>query len=225
MLVNVDEINAKKNLLKGRPHEVHRTISVFEALQAGCTAIGTVNAHDLPFVRMTDGCSVVDLLESVLAELKKPDLTAIPPVKLRSPTVGKVVENETRSKSSEDERDWIKADDWMEGVNVVSAQTPSGAKIAVAVPRAWNHKCVLLAHGYRNEIQTELINDLAITEQCLAEMLRDNWMVAMSSYRRNGRVVRDAMADMVELREHIVQNHGHLNLCLLEGRSMGGAVV
>lgn len=224
MLVNVDEINEKKNLLRGRPQEVHRTISVFDALQAGFAAIGSVNTNDLPFVRVTEGCSVVELLEGVLAELKKqPDL-AIPPVKLRSPTVGRVLASEVR-KGPDDARDWIKPDDWMDGVEVISAATPSGAKIAVAVPRAWNHKCVLLAHGYRNEIQSELINDLAITEQCLAEMLRDNWMVAMSSYRRNGRVVRDAMSDMVELREYIVQNHGHLNLCLLEGRSMGGAVV
>jgi hypothetical protein len=224
-VIDVDEINVKKTLLKGRPQEVHRTISVASALDAASASVNLVNANELPFVRVTEGCSVMELLEAVLVELKKqPDLAI--PVTLKNPTVGKVVANETKKVlGDEEERDWIKPDDWMDSVSVVSAETPSGAKIAIAVPKAWNHKAALLAHGYRNEIQTELISDLAITEHCLAEMLRDNWMVAMTSYRRNGRVVRDAMADMVELREYIVQSHGHLNLCLLEGRSMGGAVV
>lgn len=62
----------------------------------------------------------------------------------------------------------------------------------------------------------------------------------MSSYRRNGRIVRGAMEDMNELRfdspilyfsyfsifsQYIIDNYGYLSMCLLEGRSMGGAVV
>src|SRR5687767_14145247 len=33
------------------------------------------------------------------------------------------------------------------------------------------------------------------------------------------------MDDMVELRDYIHHNYGFLSLCLLEGRSMGGAIV
>jgi pimeloyl-ACP methyl ester carboxylesterase len=49
--------------------------------------------------------------------------------------------------------------------------------------------------------------------------------VAMTSYRRNGRVVRDGMEDVNQLRDYIEKNYGRPNLCLLEGRSMGGCIV
>lgn len=55
-------------------------------------------------------------------------------------------------------------------------------------------------------------------------MLKDGWLVAMTSYRRNGRVVRDAMEDVNQLRQYIVDNWGAPTLCLLEGRSMGGCI-
>ena len=46
----------------------------------------------------------------------------------------------------------------------------------------------------------------------------------MTSYRREGVVVGDAMEDVVNLRQHIESAYGHIELALLEGRSMGGGI-
>jgi len=106
---------------------------------------------------------------------------------------------------------------------MVHDTTPGGAKIAVAVPKNWNHKVLLLAHGHRPE-GTGLIDNLEVESYFLSELLQSGWIVGMSSYRRDGIIVRDAIEDMNELREYIVKNVGTPLLTLLEGRSMGGCI-
>jgi pimeloyl-ACP methyl ester carboxylesterase len=50
-------------------------------------------------------------------------------------------------------------------------------------------------------------------------------MIAMTSYRRNGLIVADGVADLDALRASIEQTYGRPERVLLEGESMGGLIV
>jgi pimeloyl-ACP methyl ester carboxylesterase len=50
-------------------------------------------------------------------------------------------------------------------------------------------------------------------------------MIATTSFRRNGAIISDAIADLDALREHIVKTYGTPDRVLLEGESMGGLIV
>ena len=49
--------------------------------------------------------------------------------------------------------------------------------------------------------------------------------MAKTSYRRNGMIIRDAIADLENLRAHIAATCGEPRRVVLEGDSMGGAIV
>jgi pimeloyl-ACP methyl ester carboxylesterase len=101
----------------------------------------------------------------------------------------------------------------------------AGANFAIAnPPGAWNHRLLLLAHGYRPD-STPLIADLHPERASLKAVLDEGWMVATTSYRRNGLVVGDAIADLDALRTHIATTYGDLERVILEGESMGGLIV
>jgi alpha-beta hydrolase superfamily lysophospholipase len=50
-------------------------------------------------------------------------------------------------------------------------------------------------------------------------------MVATTSYRRNGLIVGDAIADLDALRAYIARAYGEPERVILEGESMGGLIV
>lgn len=98
-----------------------------------------------------------------------------------------------------------------------------GAKFTVARPARWNRNLVLLAHGYRGE-DRPLVADLFPEHLAYRTLLAEGWMVAKTSYRRNGIIVADALADLDALREHIATKYGELDRVLVEGESMGGLI-
>ncbi|HEY0945343.1 MAG TPA: SAM hydroxide adenosyltransferase [Opitutaceae bacterium] len=103
--------------------------------------------------------------------------------------------------------------------------TIEGAHYAIARPeKAWNGRLLLLAHGYRAE-NAPLVADLFPEHLACRTLLDEGWIVAKTSYRRNGLILADAMADLDNLRAHIAASHGQPQLVLLEGESMGGMVV
>lgn len=53
--------------------------------------------------------------------------------------------------------------------------------------------------------------------------MRQGWIVAMTSYRREGLIVSDAIKDVNNLRNFICNERGYPYWVVLEGRSMGGA--
>jgi pimeloyl-ACP methyl ester carboxylesterase len=99
-----------------------------------------------------------------------------------------------------------------------------GAHYAIARTGEWNGNVLILAHGYRPE-DAPLKADLRVSDPPYARLLAEGWLLATSSYRRNGIVVRDAIADINALRDHIDQSEGAPSLVLLMGESMGGAIV
>jgi pimeloyl-ACP methyl ester carboxylesterase len=101
----------------------------------------------------------------------------------------------------------------------------SGANFAIANPPVqWNHRVLMLAHGYRPE-SAPLIADLHPERASLKAALDDGWIVATTSYRRNGLVVGDAIADLDALRAYIASAYGEPERVILEGESMGGLIV
>jgi pimeloyl-ACP methyl ester carboxylesterase len=101
----------------------------------------------------------------------------------------------------------------------------AGASFAIANPPGdWNHRVLLLAHGYR-PLSAPLIADLHPDRASIRAALDEGWIVATTSYRRNGLIVEDAIADLDALRAYIVATYGQVDRVILEGESMGGLVV
>jgi pimeloyl-ACP methyl ester carboxylesterase len=99
-----------------------------------------------------------------------------------------------------------------------------GAKFTLARPVHWNGRLLLLAHGSREE-QAPLVADLNPDHPAYHALLDEGWMVGKTSYRRNGLIIRDAIADLENLRAHVARTFGSPQLVILEGDSMGGAIV
>jgi hypothetical protein len=100
-----------------------------------------------------------------------------------------------------------------------------GAQAAIAQPKVdWNHKVLLLAHGSRPET-APLIADLHPERAALKAMLDDGWIVATTSYRRNGIVVADAISDIDALYDYIDSKVGYIDQAILAEDSVGGLIV
>lgn len=99
----------------------------------------------------------------------------------------------------------------------------SGALIAVARPATPNGGLVLLAHGYVPE-DYPLSATFDPEMQPYQWLLEEGWTVASTSYRRNGLIIRDAIADMRDLHAAVTEQYGAMEPVLVFGGSMGGAV-
>jgi pimeloyl-ACP methyl ester carboxylesterase len=99
-----------------------------------------------------------------------------------------------------------------------------GAKFVIARPAQWSGCVLLLAHGFRDP-NAPLVADLDPNHLACRTLLEEGWIVATTSYRRNGMIIRDAIADIENLRERIASTCGEPRRVLLEGDAMGGAIV
>ena len=101
----------------------------------------------------------------------------------------------------------------------------AGARFAIANPPGdWNHRLLLVVHGYRPE-SAPLVADLNPDRASNKALLEEGWMVATTSFRRNGLVIADAIADLDALRKFIAEDYGDPERILLEGESLGGLIV
>lgn len=98
-----------------------------------------------------------------------------------------------------------------------------GAHFTLARPTFWNNRVLLLAHGYRAE-DRPLVADLTPEDLAYRTLLEEGWLVAKTSYRRNGVIVKDALADLDALRAHIEKTYGSPERVIIEGESMGGLI-
>lgn len=98
-----------------------------------------------------------------------------------------------------------------------------GAHFTVARPARWNRQILLVAHGHRKE-SAELKADLYPERAAYRTLLQEGWVVAKSSYRRNGVIIRDAVEDLDRLREHLEKRLGPPERVIVEGESMGGLI-
>ncbi|HRE84256.1 MAG TPA: hypothetical protein PLN52_24645, partial [Opitutaceae bacterium] len=114
---------------------------------------------------------------------------------------------------------------WAQQAPIIEEGEIDGARFTVARPaKVWNGGLILHAHGYRSE-EAPRVADLPVQQRAYAELLSEGWMIATTSYRRNGLILLDAMKDIDALRKHISETLGEPRIVLLEGESMGGAIV
>lgn len=98
-----------------------------------------------------------------------------------------------------------------------------GAKFVIAAPEKWNGSVLLYCHGLRPE-GGPLAVELLPLKSAHRELLDRGWLIAATSYRRNGLVVGDGLADVLNLTAEIVKRYGDPNRVVLQGESMGGAI-
>ncbi|MCC5024575.1 MAG: alpha/beta hydrolase [Candidatus Synoicihabitans palmerolidicus] len=107
----------------------------------------------------------------------------------------------------------------------ITRGTIDGAHFAIATPadREWNHQILLIAHGYRPE-SAPLVADLFPDQLAYRTLLDEGWIIAKTSYHRNGIIVADAITDLDNLRAHLASLYGSPRKVLLTGDSMGGTI-
>ena len=91
---------------------------------------------------------------------------------------------------------------------VIDSGSVEGAKYQIAISPRHNGKLLLYAHGYRPKEQP-LTANLSITTEVNAALLKTGWMLAITSYRRNGWIIDDAMADLDNLYKIIASKYAH----------------
>ncbi|MEZ5274810.1 MAG: SAM hydroxide adenosyltransferase [Opitutaceae bacterium] len=99
-----------------------------------------------------------------------------------------------------------------------------GAPYQIAIPARINGNVLIHAHGFR-PVEEPLVAELELENTAHRRFLDNGWIIAMSAYRRNGMIVEDAMTDLLNLRDRIEEDQGPLAMVVLEGQSMGGAIV
>ena len=106
----------------------------------------------------------------------------------------------------------------------VDDTTPSGARCRLAVPEKWNGQLLIIAHGYL-PAGRPLFAGFDPMNYLYRELLADGWLVAATSYRRNGLLFQEAAADVEELRALVARRQGRdPEAVFVEGTSMGGFV-
>lgn len=98
-----------------------------------------------------------------------------------------------------------------------------GAAYALAIPADWNGKLLVEAHGLRPP-DAPLVAEIQPRTPFNRDLLARGWMLATTSYRRNGLIVADALDDLRTLRDHIAATHGNPTRTLVEGSSLGGLI-
>ncbi len=97
------------------------------------------------------------------------------------------------------------------------------ARFKLAKPRDWNGRIFLLAPGWRPP-DAKRMAFLDIHGALESELLRAGWLIATTSYRRNGLVVEDGVQDLKKLVQRIEKLYGPAERLVIEGSSMGGAI-
>ena len=107
---------------------------------------------------------------------------------------------------------------------MVDDATPGGARCRLAVPKTWNGQLLIIAHGYI-PAGRPLYAGFDPADPVYRLLLADGWLVAATSYRRNGFLFREAAADVEELRALVAARQGRApDAVFVEGTSMGGFV-
>lgn len=102
----------------------------------------------------------------------------------------------------------------------------SGAKYCILIPDNWNGELLVYAHGYVDyDEPVELPDDeLADGTKISALITQLGFGYATTSYRANGLVVKDAIADIVELMDVIKASPVQPNHVYLGGVSEGALI-
>ncbi len=98
-----------------------------------------------------------------------------------------------------------------------------GARYLILSPEKPNGKVLLLAHGYR-PVDAPLSAQFKIDGTMETTLSNEGWVIASTSYRRNGWIIDDAFADLKALQEQVAKLHGKASRTYILGNSMGGQI-
>ncbi len=98
-----------------------------------------------------------------------------------------------------------------------------GAKYKVHVPEKWNGKLLIYAHGLVQAYEP-LVVTLVTDSPDHIKMIEEGWIIASTSFRRNGFILGDAFEDIDNLREFIESKYGKSRIAIVQGYSMGGLI-
>ena len=97
------------------------------------------------------------------------------------------------------------------------------SKILIAAPANYNRKMLILAHGLRSE-SMPVTAEFNMREPFIKQLLDEGWLIASTSYRRNGVIINEAIEDLLQLRDFAMGKYGGPDKMYLLGTSMGGAI-
>ena len=95
------------------------------------------------------------------------------------------------------------------------------SKITIALPEKWNQHLLVLAHGYV-PVGLPLSSDFPLP--LYQQLLEKGWMVAGTSYRRNGFMAEEGVEDIYSLHKYLINKYGQPDRTILQGKSMGGMI-
>ncbi len=98
-----------------------------------------------------------------------------------------------------------------------------GAKYLILSPKKPNGKVLLLAHGYRPD-DAPLSAQFKTDGTMETTLSNEGWVIASTSYRRNGWIIDDAFADLKALQDQVAKLHGKASRTFIIGNSMGGQI-
>jgi hypothetical protein len=109
-----------------------------------------------------------------------------------------------------------------QAINIHRAEL-KGSKILIASPTNWNKNLLILAHGHRS-VKEALHADFPYDSMFFQTLLKEGWIVASTSYRRNGLIIKDAITDLEYLNNYVIEKYGQPEKTYMKGASMGGAI-
>lgn len=99
----------------------------------------------------------------------------------------------------------------------------NGAKYAIVLPAQWNRQLILVAPPLRPETEP-LAAAFSPEDVAYKTLFTEGWMIAKTSFRRNGIIIADGLADLDALRAYIARKYGQPERVLVTGESLGGLV-
>jgi dienelactone hydrolase len=93
----------------------------------------------------------------------------------------------------------------------------------IAAPANYKKKMLILAHGLRAE-SMPITAEFPLREPFYKALLDEGWLIASTSYRRNGPIIDEAIEDVLQLRDFVIKKYGRPDKIYLMGTSMGGAI-
>jgi len=107
--------------------------------------------------------------------------------------------------------------------DIIKKKKLAGSEIWIWEPENWNQKVFFIAHGLVPDgfpLSAEFSSELPFYQQ----LNKEGWIIASTSYRRNGMIIYDAMEDLFALQDDIEKVYGEIELSILQGSSMGGMI-
>jgi len=112
---------------------------------------------------------------------------------------------------------------WSQNIARIDTGTLQSARYKIFIPKNWNHKLVMFAHGYEFMGSPSAIASPQL-DQTAKIFLDKGFAVAASAYRYQGFALPQGVDDTQALRHYFIGKYGVPDSVFMTGQSMGGGV-